>query len=845
MKVNVKRVRVPLPYLIALFIGIIEFYAIYHSDLPPGYGYSPLPKQVQVQIIFNVLNVWIIGLYTYLVNVPLELAYLFLPISYADFNSASFFMSFIVAFMTVFASVRYYLKKYFNAGNYVSTLIAILVDIPFQITYYNYWIYPALYLFTLAIYDYGLDFEELDWKSVIQRGLILAIGTSLGFQDARSIFYTIITFIIYSIYYILLKKMKYIYLKNYIKVLATGVPILLALDFQIIVARYFLAPYVSPIAVTAIYSQITMPLTWYHPFYTLLGTINWTGPLSYSSNLALGAVSVGFSFLSLLKRRPITTFFSSMLLAIVTYDFIGTRTIGYILANSPLVEYLIYLYVQYIPAYLYSSYFYALMAFSLYVIYSFASRSKKLLKIAIAIAIVVSSLTIMYYQPQAVALSQAYTTVPLNNNVKAVIHQLVNASGIVLVLCKGEDYPYFQLYLPYAVGPQWFGYMNFIWYSIFNSPDPAKALAYLGVEYVVVNALQYPDYYAVLSKSHDFIEVYNFSGIYVFKNLDFRPFYISQGVYIAFNFPYAILGLSNLSGFYPIIPFYYVDNLRELLPYVRGFIGYNVTVNDIIPMLVTNDSYIITATNIYVNQVEDTSGYNNFDIGWVHSIPYNLPDLMNGLTLGSNSVPLVLHINVPDGTYYVYAILAFYTYFPYESGSIEISSGNSITYSFTGSVYNLTWNYLGKIRITNHKLILNSISQNMNIVKIVLIPETLFNSLKEEAKLILNSRGIIDFNNDNTTTTNTSFVPNGYTAVVWANPWLEFLFFTHEVQVNGDLVGKYQYYFGTTEIYVSNTYPQIIMQKETNIYIPALSFLVNLIAILYLIVRNKNILKYF
>mgnify|MGYP001770775400 FL=1 len=235
---NIERVKTILPYLIALFIGIVEFYVIYHSDLPPGYGYSPLPKQIMAQIIFNVMNVWKIGLYTYLVNVPLELAYLFLPISYADFSSVSFFMSFIIAFMSVFAAIRYYLKKYFNAGNYVSALMAILVDIPFQITYYNYWIYPALYLLTLAIYDYGLDFEELDWKRATQRGLILAIGTSLGFEDPRGIFYTIITFIAYLIYYIILKKRKNIYLKNFIKVLATGLLVLLTLDFQIIIAKY-------------------------------------------------------------------------------------------------------------------------------------------------------------------------------------------------------------------------------------------------------------------------------------------------------------------------------------------------------------------------------------------------------------------------------------------------------------------------------------------------------------------------------------------------------------------------------------------------------------------------------
>ena len=842
MVLNVRRMSAAIPYLIALTVGIIEFYAIFHSDLPPDYGYSPLPKYVQIQLMFNTLNVWIIGLFTYLVTVPLELAYLLLPISYADYRSAHFFMSFIVAFISVFASIRYYLKKYFNAGNYVSTLIAILVDLPFQITYYNYWIYPSLYLLTLAIYDYVLDFNELDWNRALQRGLILAIGTSLGFEDPRSTFYTIITFVAYSIYYILLRGERKVYIKNYIKVLATGFLILIGLDFKIILARYFLAPYVSPVAFTYLYFQIYMPLTWYHPIYILLGTINFTGPLSYRSNLVLGAVVVGFSFLSILKKSPIAAFFSSMLLLMVTYDFVGTRTLGYILANSPFVEYLIYLYVQYIPAYLYSSYFYALLAFSFYVIYSITSRSKKSLKIVLSVIILVSSLAVAYYQPQAVTLSQEHKPVPLSENVETAIHKLANATGLVLVLCKGEDYPYFQFYLPYAVGPKWMGYMNFIWYSILNSPNPARALAYLGVEYIVVNAQQYPEYYSVLSKSSDFVMIYNSSDVYVFKNLEFRPYYMSQGAYIAFNFPYAIIDLSHLSGFYPIIPFYYVDNLQELLPYVKGFIGYNVTINDIIPMLVTNTSYIITAANIYVNQVKDINGYNDFIYGWYHSAPTHLPDLMDGLTRGNN-IPLVIHVNVPNGKYYIYALVAFYTTIsPYQGGSLEISSGNYTIYkSITGSVYNLTWYYLGNIRIVNHELVLNYI-QNMNIIKIVIIPEELYNILMEQAKQILSSRQIINLNNY--TITNTSFIPKGYTVMVWANPWLEFTFFVHDVQVNGNIIDKYQYYFGVADVYIMNNNPQIEIQKNVNILVPVLSFLINVVAVL-LIMKNKDFLKQF
>jgi len=221
----------------------------------------------------------------------------------------------------------------------MSSLIAILVDIPFQITYYNYGNYPALYLLTLALFDYGLDFGKISWREAFWRGLILALATSLGFEDPRSIFYTTITFFVYLSYYLVIKK-KIEYLKGIIKVLLFGVPLLAILDFQIFLAYYLLAPYISSVAISTIYNQLGMPLTWYYPFYTLLGTINWNGPLAYKSNLLYGAILVGMSFIALLKRNKISIFFSVLLLTIVTYDFIGTRTMDYLLANSPYVGYL-------------------------------------------------------------------------------------------------------------------------------------------------------------------------------------------------------------------------------------------------------------------------------------------------------------------------------------------------------------------------------------------------------------------------------------------------------------------------------------------------------------------------
>jgi hypothetical protein len=842
MKSKILHLLTFLPYVIALFVGVVEFYIIYHSDLPPDYGYGPLPKQTEVQIMFNILNIDVVGLYSYLVHIPLKLAYLLLPISYSEFSSASFFLSFIIAFMSVFVSVRYFLKKYFNASNAMSSLIAILVDIPFQITYYNYGNYPALYLLTLALFDYGLDFGKISWREAFWRGLILALATSLGFEDPRSIFYTTITFFAYLSYYLVIKK-KIEYLKGIIKVLLFGVPLLAILDFQIFLAVYLLAPYISSVGISTIYNQLATPLTWYYPFYTLLGTINFTEPLAYKSNLLYGAILVGMSFIALLKRNKISIFFSVLLLTIVTYDFIGTRTVDYLLANSPYVGYLIYLYVQYIPDYLYSAYFYPLVAFSLYSIYSVAIRKNKTIKATILfLVIILSTVGTIYYQPEASQLSKAYAPIPLFNNVRESMDYVSNATGIVLVLDGGEDYCYYQLYLPYMASPAGFGYMNFIWYSILNSPNPARALSYLGVQYIIINSSSYPEYYHFLEKSSGFRIVYQNNDLSVYENLYFKPYIISRGVYIAFNFPYVITSLSKLNTTYAIVPFYYINNLQQILPYVAGFIGYNVSLNDIIPMLVTNTTYIICPSNNYVNQLVDTNGFNSFNVGWIHSDPIWLPDLLNGITEGQNAKPLSMDVKVPDGWYYVYAVVAFYTnYNQYEErGIISISSGNNISKTISSNIYNVSWVYLGKLFVTGHKIVFHNVT-NINLIKLVLVPDSEYNSLKNEAQQILNSRQVIDLSNF--LIKNSSYIPTGYAVAVWGNPWIEFAFFAHEVKVDGKLIAKYQYYFGTAEVYITGNLPVVSLEKPVNITIPMLVFLVNVFAVILLLLRKLSIIR--
>ncbi|WP_409366438.1 hypothetical protein ACI49J_02210 [Metallosphaera sp. D4-4] len=830
------------PYAVAFIVSIIYFFILYGKDLPPGFGYLPLPKSDEIQFMFSPLNLVYVGLEGIMIYYPLRLIYAFTNfLSYSTLSSLNFALNFILAFMLVFVSIRYFLIKYFNASNFSATLIPISIDIPFQITYINYSFFPAFYLMTLTLYDYGLDFESLTFKQALYRGLLLAFATTLSFDDPRSIFYVSLTFIIFSFYFIIIKKNRIKYIKSFGKMIIFGVGFLILLNINTLIITKFTSSYISIVGDSTVLNQLAMPLTWYYPIYTLIMTINWFGPLAYKANYIFGILSASIAFIGIISKKKISLLFGILLLGIITFDFIGTRTINYWLAQTPYFGLLVYFYVQYIPGYLYSAYFYSLFSFVLISIYNFFKNYKKpirrsLLTLGLIFVVLLSIIPIAYYEPNAAELSKAYATVPLSQETKDVIRTVSNSTGITLVLSGGEDYCYYQLYLPFMTSPSGYGYMSFIWYSILNSKNPAKALSHLGVEYIVVNSTGYSEYLKVLNNSQGFDQILHEGPMYVFKNLYYKPYIVNKGIWVAFNFPYVILNLSTLSENFSIVPFYYVNNLQDILPYVEGFIGLNVTPNDLIPMLV-NSTYVISASNIYINQIQDTNGYNNYEVGWTRGDPFWTPDVLNSIVFGGSGNPLTLNVNLPNGYYYVYILQTFYTYSSaiIQSGGFTISSYNSTsTFVSNYNVYNLSWHFAGLLQIKDHKITIKS-NGGTGFVKIVFVPKDLYPRLYNEAESILNHKSLINFDSDIYTVNNYSSKDYGVT--VFANPWILFISFTHLVTIKDKITSYYTYYFGVGETFVVNSNPNIILSYPIDWYLPLISFFTD---ILLLIVLLKN-----
>jgi hypothetical protein len=60
------------------------------------------------------------------------------------------------------------------------------------------------------------------------------------------------------------------------------------------------------------------------------------------------------------------------------------------------------------------------------------------------------------------------------------------------------------------------------------------------------------------------------------------------------------------------------------------------------------------------------------------------------------------------------------------------NSGNSLIVPIVNSVYNVSWVLAGKLNLTNHEL--QIVSPGLGIVKIVLVPSSIYNEVNDEAQ---------------------------------------------------------------------------------------------------------------
>jgi hypothetical protein len=775
------------------------------------------------------------GIVYLLIGFPLDVLYLYLGVPLTLTYTLWNFFTFEILFLGVFFSSKYFLKKYFNASGFLLYFTPTLASIPVPITWYTIsgviYFFPGVYALTLALLDYSLDIgDKLTFKRALLRSIIVSIAVTLDFTDPRGIVFGILTFFIFSLYFLALKVGKrLLYLKEWAKVFFLGVVFFILLNFNTILYTEFIKPYIPFVGASTVYNQLGIALQHVQPFYTLSGIMYWLGASYYISlyhaNLILGVISIAIGLVALLYRKPITIFLGIIILAVVTYNYVGVTTLGYYLAQTPYVGYLVYLYPTYLPSYLFVAPFYLLVSFTFFIVGKYLYRGKyfviRAIK-ALPILLLLLSPFISFYSPIASSIESHHTTPPPNAVIDSINLISRNDSGIVLVL---GNYTLASFYagLPSMLYPAYFGYMNFIWNGLQEAGNVARFLSQFGIQYVVILQPSLVKCFNLFVNNPDFTLIYNNSGVLVFKNELYESLLIKQGVYVAFNFPEILEQVSELNSSFVIIPFYYVNNLQTVLPYVKGFIGYNLSPIDLIPILINNSSYVISASNVYLNQY-----YTN---GWVHDSPFWTPDIMDAISEG-NRVPLNLTLKIPDGQYYVFILPVGATFNEEVSGSVIIYSGNALSVSFSNSVYNVSWILAGKLNLVNHEI--HVVSNNLGIVKIVLVPSSCYNNLFDKALSILKSREEISVVNNSINVEQGNYSPTAYGISVFANPWIVYLPYAHVVEVK-NYVYESNYYFGTAEVYISSTYPSINLGYPSLLPELIISFVLNLSIISYII----------
>ena len=714
--------------LIPLAISIIEYYTIFHALIFPIL--LTLPRYVELKYLLSIMNgLSYTGIIYLIVYFPLELLSVSIGWDPSAFLDRFSLLNFEILFFDMFFSSKYFLRKYFNASGFLLYLIPNLVSLLVPITWYTVdgviYFYPGVYALTLALLDYSLDIDSKQmFKQALLRGAIAAIAVTLDFTDARGIIFGILTFFIFSLYFLIIKSRKrLLYLREWVKVFLFGVLFFLLLNSSTIVYTELIKPYIPLVVMSYVYSQIYIALQHVSPFYTLSGVMYWLGAdyyvTQYHANILLGVISVVIGLTALLIRKPIATLFGIFVLLVTTSNFIGAPTIGYYLAQTPYVGYLVYLYPTILPSYFFVAPFYLLISFIFFMIgkYLYRGRNNVMRVMKTVPALILLTVPFLaFYSPLASAIGSQPPAPPPPAATESIRLVSSNDSGLVLVLGSSTSLSFYwslPSILPSTVTPYGFGYMNFIWDGLYYTKKVAKFLAYFGVQYIVVLQPEQVDCFNLLSRSSDLIPIYNNSGVIVFENKVYKSYIAQKGVFVAFNFPEVLTQVSGLNSTYVIVPFYYVNNLYSILPYVKGFIGYNVSPVELVPMLVTNSSYTISASQIYLDQF--------YSHGWMRQTPQCAPDILDSIYEG-NGEPLNLTLNVPDGEYYVFVLPVGYKYSQYATGSIEIKSGNSLTLLVETSVYNVSWLFAGKLNLTDHEV--HIVSHNLRIVKIVIIPSS-------------------------------------------------------------------------------------------------------------------------
>ena len=856
-------------WIILVIVALTEFFILYWQDLPPGTSSSILPLR---NLILSNNSLFTDGAIESNFNMLMTL---FLYIGQDVKVVASLVITFVVATISISYSIEYFYKRYFlNELNILELfLVQLTLSILYTLSYYfaggqffGYSFFIALLPFAFTQFDKILaNMSYYNSKSLILNGILLSAVSSFLVIDTRTLLYTILIIIAFSIYGILKK----FTLKKFLQV--TEIVSITLIFYILINIRFVIS--ILILRTDGVHSigdivpvQLFIAFMSYHLIDAIVGAANWSG--TYNPNyIYLGLIVFLCAFIPLLERRvkPIVIFLMVAMLLLITYAVVFAPILNYYLAQTSLYPYIVYTDVDYVFNVMYDPFFYVLFGIGLITLLIKVKKIKRIGHIIGIILVIVILLTqIAYLYPQAESIHNGNKNIPIPNGDKQVANFIYssNPSGNVLVLANSSLESNQYLYFPNSmtVDTGWNGWLlSFPNYLMsINFPDFARAMTYLGIEYIVYNSLNFSKYSGYLSTQKGLDNVYNSGTLKVFYNSFFNPTLKSKnGFYVAYNVPQTIEYFSELNLTVPIVPFYNIENFTNLETYSRGIIYQGKNYQNIYALFAnTSDSYTINLGQMDINEAP---------YGWHIAPIIFLGDQVNALYESDpfSPVPLSVSVNVPKGEYYVYVQGGVSTTNQFGSAidGLNISSGNkTVTAIFNETEYapSTDESFAGLLNVTNINLnitpTVESSTYESFISKITLIPVSAMGSIKNQVISYKTDKQFINYNYTSNLSSKTN-VKNLINQIVEKNVSVKtscvIVDFTHEnmglwtyeqaININGEFFSS-SYYYGANNLYITKSIdPKIVYFNSNGTVLIYYNLIIDLaITIFYLYIKKKG-----
>ena len=856
-------------WVILVIVALTEFFILYWKDLPPGTSSSILPLR---NLILSNNSLFTDG------AIESNFNMLMTPFLYIGQDVevvASLVITFVVATISISYSIEYFYKRYFL--NELNKLELFLVQLTLSILYilsfyfaggqfFGYSFFIALLPLAFTQFDKILaNMNYYNLKSIILNGILLAAVSSFLVVDTRTLLYTILIIIAFSIYGIIQK----FTLKKFLQV--TEIVSITLIFYILINIRFVIS--ILILRNDGVHSigdivpvQLFIAFMSYHLFDAVVGAANWSG--TYNPNyIYLGLIVFICAFIPILERRvkPIVIFLMVAMLLLITYAVIFAPILNYYLAQTSLYPYIVYTDVDYVFNVMYAPFLYVLFGIGLITLLTKVKKIKRIGQILGTILVIVILLTqIAYLYPQAESIHNGNKTISIPIDDKQVANFIYssNLSGNVLVLAnfslESNQYLYFPNSMTEDTG--WNGWLlSFPNYLMsINFPDFARAMTYLGVEYIVYNSLNFSKYSGYLSTQRGLDDIYNSGTLSVYYNSFFHQTLKSKnGFYVAYNVPQTIEYFSELNLTIPIVPFYNIENFTNLETYSRGIIYQGNNDQNIYALFAnTSDSYTINLGQMDINEAP---------YGWQIAPIIFLGDQVNALYESTpySPVPLSVSANVPKGEYYVYVLGGISTTNQFGSSleGLNISSGNkTVTAIFNETEYApfIDESFAGLLNVTNINLNITPTEESSTyepfISKITLIPVSTMGFIKNQVITYKTDKQFINYNytlNFSSKTNEKNLLNQIEEKNISVKTSCVIVDFTHEnmglwtyeqaITINGEFFSS-SYYYGTNNLYITKSIdPKIVYFNSNGTTLIYYNLIIDLaITIFYLYFKKKG-----